>query len=133
MKFPPEKMIDLYEQIVKEMIEAREIDTARALLRSTVPLAMMREEDGDRWVIWLVPRLLSPIDSFGSGSIRYTRLERLLSRPIYEDSEAYPDGSNKHDRRRDIADSLKEHVLVAPPSRLVSIIGHSLKWQQHLV
>ena len=48
MKFPPEKMIDLYEQIVKEMIEAREIDTARALLRSTVPLAMMREEDGDR-------------------------------------------------------------------------------------
>lgn len=48
MKFPPDKMIDLYEQIVKEMVEAREIDTARALLRSTVPLAMMREEDGDR-------------------------------------------------------------------------------------
>ena len=48
MKVAPEKMIDLYEQIVKEMIEAREPDTARALLRSTLPMAMLREEDGDR-------------------------------------------------------------------------------------
>lgn len=48
MKVAPEKMIDLYEQVVKEMIEARETDTARALLRSTLPMAMLREEDGDR-------------------------------------------------------------------------------------
>ena len=48
MKLPPEKLIDLYEQIVKEMVECREIDTARALLRSTVPMAMLREDDGDR-------------------------------------------------------------------------------------
>ncbi len=49
MKLPPEKLIDLYEQVVKEMVECRETDTARALLRSTLPLAMLREEDGDRY------------------------------------------------------------------------------------
>jgi hypothetical protein len=48
MKVPQDKMISLYEQVVKEMVEARELDTARALLRSTVPMAMLKEEDADR-------------------------------------------------------------------------------------
>ena len=48
MKVAPEKMVDLYEQVVKEMIELREVDTARMLLRSTVPMAMLKQEDPDR-------------------------------------------------------------------------------------
>eukprot|EP00658_Telonema_sp_P-2_P054616 TRINITY_DN4344_c0_g1_i3.p1 TRINITY_DN4344_c0_g1~~TRINITY_DN4344_c0_g1_i3.p1 ORF type:complete len:163 (-),score=44.86 TRINITY_DN4344_c0_g1_i3:21-509(-) len=35
LDLPPAKVADLYEQIVIEMIEMREIDTARAILRST--------------------------------------------------------------------------------------------------
>jgi WD40 repeat-containing protein SMU1 len=33
MRLPIGKMIDLYEQIVIEMVEMREIDTARALMK----------------------------------------------------------------------------------------------------
>ena len=50
MRVAPEKLVDLYEQVVKEMVEAREVDTARMLLRSTVPMAMLRQEDPDRRV-----------------------------------------------------------------------------------
>ncbi len=48
MKIAPEKMIELYEQVVKEMVEVRELDAARMMLRSTVPMAMLKQEDPDR-------------------------------------------------------------------------------------
>ncbi len=48
LKLPRAKLEDLYEQIVLEMIELREIDTARAMLRQTQVFQKMKQEDGDR-------------------------------------------------------------------------------------
>lgn len=60
LKFPPDKLFDLYEQVYVEMLERREMDTAQALLLKTVPMKLMRDEQPSRCVCLMsVPRLLS--------------------------------------------------------------------------
>jgi len=48
LKLPRRKLEDLYEQIVLEMIELREMDTARAILRQTQAMVQMKKEEPDR-------------------------------------------------------------------------------------
>ncbi|GBF96087.1 hypothetical protein Rsub_08963 [Raphidocelis subcapitata] len=49
LKLPRRKLEDLYEQVVLEMIELREVDTARAMLRQTQVLSRMKVDDPERW------------------------------------------------------------------------------------
>eukprot|EP00299_Pterocystis_sp_00344_P017703 c8867_g1_i2.p1 GENE.c8867_g1_i2~~c8867_g1_i2.p1 ORF type:complete len:182 (-),score=41.95 c8867_g1_i2:4-549(-) len=107
LRFPPEKLCDLYEQIFRELLELREVETARGLIRHTEALQSLKLRDPNR----------------------YLRLEHLLSQTDLEARDLFPDGKEK--RRTQIAQELAAEVYVAPPSRLLALVGQSLKWQQH--
>ena len=107
LKLPKSKLEDLYEQIVLEMIELREIDTARVILRQAQVLSEMQNEDPER----------------------YTRLERLCSRTIIDVRDLYA-GIGREKRRTAIALALANELLLVPPSRLLVLVGQALKWQQ---
>ena len=52
MKLPASVMSALYEQVVVELLECREVELAREMLRAAPPLQLLRASDPERWVGW---------------------------------------------------------------------------------
>lgn len=138
LKLPPAKLTSLYEQVVRELVEMREIDTARALVRGTMPLALLKQQDPERYYIdeslseSMAVWLLRACAALGLAA-RYLALEKLLNRGHIGGAKVYPVGTSKQALRDDLARSLAEEVCVVKPSRLMALIGQALKWQQHTV
>jgi len=108
MELPRSTLEMLYEQIILEMAELKEADTARALLRQTQVMAAMKERSIER----------------------HARLEKIVSTPYFDALDAYG-GESKEKRREKVAGLLKEELVDVAPGRLLALIGQALKWQQN--
>lgn len=103
-----EKMIELHRQILYELLEARENDTAKELLRSSTYLSILSTEFPDE----------------------YLKLEHMCSKLHFDPKNVYDPGITKEKRRQEIADMLSSEIIIVPPSRLLTIIGQALRFQQ---
>ena len=117
LSLPPRILSRIYEQIVRELIAAREIEAARAILRGAAPLAALRVDEPA-----IIARLEALVTHGASAS---------YSDDTIENTEGCP-GPARDAARLRIATSLMDHVETAPRGRLLALLGAAIKWNVHV-
>ncbi|KAF1743387.1 hypothetical protein MXB_6, partial [Myxobolus squamalis] len=111
LKLSNKSLMELYEQMIIELIEMREIAAARSLLRQTDPMDLLKQ---------ILP-------------LRYLKLENLLSKTYFESNEVClekNEGTKSHLVFYSFYKALIKEVYCVSPSRLLTLLGQSLKWQK---
>jgi len=109
LTLPDNVLMDLYELVAFELMDLREVETAKIFMKETAPFILMRAQNPER----------------------YKRIEVFLKKPHFHAQEAL-EGLSKEKKRSQIAQAMVPHIQVAPPSRLLALIGQAMKWQQHI-
>lgn len=106
MYIPKEKLVFLYEQIIYEMVELREIDTAKELFSTPVMKELLDTDQA-----------------------HYFHINEIIESPFFESTKVY-EGTSKSKRRTALINLLSNEISSVPPNRLMTIIGESLKWRK---
>ena len=107
LNLPEEKLCDLYELIVLELIENREIGAAKTVLRQTEVMQYLAEKNPDR----------------------YLELDELASKPYFDVNEVYG-GNSKQIWRENVGKKLEKEIKTVDSSRLLTLLGQAVKFQQ---
>jgi WD40 repeat-containing protein SMU1 len=91
------------------LAEAGERDMARALLRQSAVVGVLRVEEPPR----------------------FAALEACATAPSFSPPEAWPGPGGRDAARAALAAALGAEVTSVPPGRLLALLGQALKWQQH--
>ena len=107
MSLPEGKLVLLYEQVLFELLESGEVPLAQELLMSTRPLSDLQH----------------------SNKAHFNKLHALcFTNERWNATLAYDMGGSKERRRQEIRDAIESELVVVPPSRLLTLLGYSLKY-----
>ena len=108
LDLPLEILIELYEHMVLEMIECKEIGVAKTIMLNSLPIQLMKETD---------PK-------------RYLRLEHLPSKTTLTLHDIY--GTTKKELKRiELGNEILKQVSIASPHRLLDLLKDSITLQKH--
>ena len=142
MSLPTATMVMLFEQVVAELLELREVELAREMLRTAEPLLVLRSDDPQRYVaLDTLAQKGAAFDAaatYGGGGGSSSSSSSSIGGGsggggglAAEALQLLGGKEGKERRRNALAEAILPHTVVAPPSRLLSVIGQGLKWQAH--
>lgn len=121
LRLPLNKLMNLYEQIILEMLEVREVEVARTMMKETAVLVKMKQTVPERFKH--LEDLVNYIGGDGSSikaavSSSDDEMIKLL----------YAKGGRKESRRKEIALELMREIPAVEPSRLLALMTKAIRY-----
>ncbi|EGC37223.1 hypothetical protein DICPUDRAFT_77157 [Dictyostelium purpureum] len=109
LKLSVDLTMNIYEQIIVELLHLKEYEIVKHLLRKTEPMNYMKLNHQER----------------------YLKLENYLQREYIDLNDFYKYGITTEKKRKQLIDQLNSEITTVPSSRLLSLLSQSLHWQKH--
>ena len=122
LRLPYALLADLYEQIIFELVEGREVEAAGQLIAQGRTEGQDITSDQHGRAVMHRMRMDEPQ--------RYFRLESIVRSPHFDRDQVYQEGMTRDKRRTQIARALVAQLHDAPSSRLLSLLSQALRYQQ---